>query len=251
MDKHVLVFGGTSEGRTIIQKLVERNICVTASSLTEYGNDQLIEHSLLTKRFGALNTEQMRTLIVDNSYDAVIDATHPYAEEISNHISQACKKQKIRLFRLERKKALKADEGLHFGTIQEACSYLKNKSGKILFTTGSNRIPEIVKILSKDRLIFRILPIKRSLDVAKVANIKESNLLPLNPPFSIKDNVEHIKKHKVKYLVTKDSGINGGCLEKMEAIRETNIELIIIDRPMNIYDTVYYSDEKIIEEIIR
>jgi precorrin-6x reductase len=251
MNKKVLVFAGTLDGRRLIQKLLAKNVYVTASSLTEHGNALLEKHPLLTKRFGAIETQEISEFLESNGFDMVIDATHPYADKISNHILHACQKQNVRLFRLERETAFKPEEGLHFKTIRQACHYLKNKSGHILFTTGSNNIPEIVEILPKDRLIFRILPIKGSIEVAKKSGLGVGNLLPLNPPFSVEDNINHIKKHKVKYLVTKDSGVNGGCIEKSQAAKEMKIELIIIDRPMSLYNHVYYSDEKIIDEIIR
>jgi|GEM_PF-4868613 precorrin-6x reductase len=251
MKKKVLVFAGTIDGRLIIQKLLKKNIQVTASSLTEHGNALLEDHPLLSKRFGPLERQEINKLLDHNGFDMVIDATHPYADRISNHVLQACQKQNVRLFRLEREKAFKPEEGLHFKTMREACHYLNNKSGHILFTTGTNSIPEIVEILPKDRLIFRILPIKGSIEVAKKSGLRAENLLALNPPFRVEDNINHIKKHKVRYLVTKDSGVNGGCIEKSQATREMNIELIIIDRPMSRYNHVYYSDEKIIDEIVR
>ena len=250
MAKNILVFSGTIDGRKLIYKLLRQGFLVTASSLTEYGNNLVEEHPLLTKKFGALGQKEIEDFIETHSFDMVIDATHPYAQEISQNIFKACQIKKKAYVRRERKKAFKAEEGIHFKTMQEACVYLNDQEGNILFTTGSNSISQILDLIEENiRLFFRILPIERSISVAKQCGLADNNIIALNPPFTVEENIHHIKEHAIRYIVTKDSGIDGGCLEKAEAARRTKINLVVIDRPNSVNKDRFYSDEKIIEKI--
>lgn len=64
-------------------------------------------------------------------------------------------------------------------------------------------------------------------------------------PFTIEQNVEHIRKSGAEILVTKESGTTGGYPEKAEAAKLLGVELVTIKRPE---EAGYKIDE--IKEII-
>ncbi len=85
----VLLFGGTSEGRELSEYLVQNEVMHTVCVATEYG-EEVLEHSRYAKVLqGRLNEEQMEALMRREPYAAVVDATHPYAVEVSKNIRAA------------------------------------------------------------------------------------------------------------------------------------------------------------------
>ena len=87
--KEVLIFAGTTEGRRLSEYLVEAGIAHTVCVATEYGEIVLKEHPLVTIHQGRMQEQEIRAFILEKDYAAVIDATHPYAEVITQNIKSA------------------------------------------------------------------------------------------------------------------------------------------------------------------
>ena len=87
----ILIFGGTTEGRelaTVCDKLKLPTILCVA---TEYGKEVLPQFHYVKVSEKRLNTDEIANLIEENRITCVIDATHPYAYEISKNILAAIK----------------------------------------------------------------------------------------------------------------------------------------------------------------
>ena len=110
--QEVLIFSGTSEGRKLAEQLLESQIAVTVSVVTDYGQEvmeQGAENSLLEVHRGRLDLPQMEKLIGSKSWRAVVDATHPFAQQVTQNIAQACANQGCKLWRLLRQADEKMD----------------------------------------------------------------------------------------------------------------------------------------------
>ena len=77
------VFAGTLEGRRLIQALSGRGVSLTASVATGYGESLIDPRPDLTLHTGRMDQNQMREFLEANRFDAVVDATHPYADKVS------------------------------------------------------------------------------------------------------------------------------------------------------------------------
>ena len=86
----ILVFGGTAEGRQVSDYLNERRIPHTVCVATEYGEEVLNPGGLAAVRRGRMNREEMLEFLREQTFEAVVDATHPYAVEVSANIRAAC-----------------------------------------------------------------------------------------------------------------------------------------------------------------
>ena len=76
---NILIFAGTTEGRSLAQYLAHQSIFCHVCVATEYG-EQLIEESTFIKiHAGRLTSGEMKELMKQEAIDLVIDATHPYA----------------------------------------------------------------------------------------------------------------------------------------------------------------------------
>ena len=69
----ILIYAGTTEGRTLAEKLAERGIKSDVSVATEYGNQVMEESEFIHVLQGRLDLEQMMRLYEKNNYDLIIE----------------------------------------------------------------------------------------------------------------------------------------------------------------------------------
>lgn len=246
---NILIFAGTINGRELALALAKGGHQVHVSSASGYGDSLLAKHERLTSSFGKLTMEAMSALILKTKTHCIIDSTHPYAVEISENLIIVAKALGIRLLRYEREQAIDQEQGRHFLTMASACRYLDQQSGNVLFTTGVNDLKNIVHWMDKDRVYVRILPIESSLDLAQASGLDQNQVVAMKPPFSLEQNLAHIKAFNIKYLVTKDSGKEGHIEEKLEAVKTMGIHLVVVDRPVIAFHHLYYSEEAIMKAL--
>ena len=86
----ICVFAGTTEGRELVEFLCEQPISVTACVATEYGETLLPHAENLTVSAKRLDQSEMVAMLSQNAFDLVVDATHPYAEVVTENIAAAC-----------------------------------------------------------------------------------------------------------------------------------------------------------------
>ena len=231
--KKILIFGGTTEGRCIANVLSQSGIFCDVRVATEYGeqvmkeNYSRKENKFLEVNAGRLSLDQMKALC-SKGFDAVIDATHPFALCVSENIKQAS--EGLPLLRFERKTHGEySDFARYFGSMEECAGALKNTSGKILLTTGSKDLhlfckdPEL-----KDRLIVRVLPGLESLKLCLDENLEGKQIVAMQGPFSLQMNKTLLSEYGIQVLVTKESGKTGGFDEKILAAKECSVKCFVI-----------------------
>ena len=84
-----IVFAGTTEGYALCEFLAENHVPVYACAATEYGGSLLKENEFLHVSAGRLKTEDMEELFRREAPEIVLDATHPYAAEVTKNIRKA------------------------------------------------------------------------------------------------------------------------------------------------------------------
>ncbi len=241
----LLIFAGTKNGRELITDLIEDHIII-ASSMSDYGNSLLPNGDNIIKIVGKKSSKDIEDIISSERIDLVIDCTHPYAKEISLNILEASKITGVKTIRFERQSTVSKNLGIHFCSMEDSCRYLNSKAGNILFTTGVNEVLNMVKMVDKRRIYVRVLSVQSSLNKIEESGIDSTHVVLKNPPFTLEENLKHIKEFNIKYLVTKDSGSEGNIHEKIEAVITSGIELLIIDRPVIEYSDIYYTIDEIL-----
>lgn len=230
----IAVFAGTTEGRLLLTQLDKAGFKCLSLVATEYG-EQLIDSSknieVMTGRKDKAAIEQ---LLEKRQPVIVIDATHPFAVAASENIKAACDNKHIRYIRLLREKSTSCDEDLivEVSNTDEAVKYLEALEGKVFVTTGSKELYKYCRLDNyKERITARILSTKESVDIAAELGFSGTNLICMQGPFSEELNYEMLKAANARYMVTKESGVNGGFLEKIKAARRLGIVSIVIKRP--------------------
>ena len=163
--------------------------------------------------------------------DICIDATHPYAVEVTANLKQACGDMGVPYVRFLREESGQAAEAVYVGTAAEAAAFLRETEGNILLTTGTKELPAF-RGLPRERLYPRILPMAENLRLCEEEQIPRRNIIAMQGPFGQALNEALMEQFHIKYLVTKDGGQAGGFSEKIQAAENQRVRAIVIRRPV-------------------
>lgn len=236
----VILFGGTDEGHKIADFLRQNNISHTVCVATEYGAEILGGGRV---RVGRMDAEEMKNFFDNSRVKLVVDATHPYAEKVTENIKASCSCKYIRVLRSDSESV-----GRSFPDAAKAAEYLKGTSGNILITTGSKELWLFSEL--RERAYARVLPSAEALELCRSAGFFGRHVMCMQGPFSKELNGALIREFNIKYLVTKRSGKSGGFEEKIDAAREMGAESVIIERPKSENGISVEEAEKLILELI-
>lgn len=224
---NILIFGGTTEGRLLAQALSQRGLPATVSVATPLGAQELAGLSGITPLVGRKTGAEMAELLKD--FDRCVDATHPYAVEVSRNVRAACEEARVPLRRLLRE-ASAHQMGHWVESPEEAAQWLAERGSNVLLAIGAKELSAFQN-LERERLFPRVLPVVESILACQEAGIPTRNIIALHGPFSQDLNRAMLEQYQIRYLVTKDGGRAGGFEEKAAAAREAGAELVVIGRP--------------------
>ena len=228
-----IVFAGTTEGYAICNFLAENGVSVYACAATEYGGSLLKENEFLHVSAGRLKTEDMEELFHKVAPEIVLDATHPYAAEVTKNIRKACENAGVRYQRVLRPEGDKSGEAVYVESPEEAAEFLSGTEGNIFLTTGSKELAKFTVIPDyKERLFARVLSVPSVIQSCAELGIEGKHLIGMQGPFSAEINEAMLRQFQCSYLVTKDTGLAGGFPEKIEACQRCGATPVIIGRPL-------------------
>lgn len=230
----VLLFAGTIEGRTMAEFLRHRGIPAWVCVATEYGGSLIVEDSTIHVSHERLDEQQMEALMRELDGVLVVDATHPYAAEVTGNIRRAAKQAGCEYLRLLRKGGGKNQgNSVYVESSEAAAEWLNCREGAALLTTGSKELAVFTKVGDYEkRLYARVLSLPKVVEQCADLGFTGNHLICMQGPFSKEMNAAMIRQYGIRYLVTKDTGAAGGFPEKEEAARETGITLVVIGRPV-------------------
>lgn len=234
MNKPIVIFAGTTEGRELCAHACALGATVVACTATEYGMGCLEGIEGLTVVSGRMNQQDMKVRIKDAA--VVLDATHPYATVVSQNISAACAACNVAYKRIVRERVEEAttDEPLYFKDLNAVCEYLASHEGAVLATTGSKELAPFVQIPDyKARVYVRVLPLVSSLAACLDQGFSGSHIIAMQGPFTHEINVALLRSIDARYLVTKDTGNAGGFSEKVRAAQNSHVQLLVVGRPVD------------------
>lgn len=230
----VIIFGGTSEGRMLSECLCRNKIAHTLCVATDYGEEVLEPSEYAHVLQGRLDTQQMADLIQSEQCLAVVDATHPYAVEVSKNIRKACEMTEMKYLRFLRaeESVIDVENDVIVSSAAEAADYLDGQEGAIFLTTGSKELPAFTAgVHEMDRLFVRVLPSVQVVASCRELGLEGKQICAMQGPFSEEMNRALLQQTKASWLVTKDTGVTGGFPEKVRAARSLGVRLVIIRRP--------------------
>ena len=143
----ILIFGGTTEGRVLSEKLSKLNNedSIIVSVASDYGEEMLRGIEGVSVHVGRLDKEQMAAFFRNNRIEVVVDATHPFATEVTENIKDACSETGVRYLRLRRAddksrdtSGIETESGIISESGAEAELKSKNESKKSGINNGSD-----------------------------------------------------------------------------------------------------------------
>ena len=231
----ICIFAGTSEGRSLIEALTGRGAEITACVATEYGEVLLGQHSDVRILAGRMNSEEMTALMRNESFDAVVDATHPYADVVTQNIAAACRESGSTYLRLLRASGMAEGDGAFVPDVASCVQYLQSTEGNILLTTGSKQLPEFCQDPAlRARIYARVLPMQASLQTCADCGIAPDHIIAMQGPFDEELNCAMLRAVNARYMVTKDTGGAGGYGAKIAAAKRAGAQAIVIGRPAQV-----------------
>ena len=225
---NVVVFSGTTEGRSFSRALAALGTVVTVCVATDLGAEEQGSADGITVRAGRLDADEMAALL--RGAALCVDATHPYATEATRNIRAAAAAAGVEYHRLLRPASDLPAGSVVLTDAAQAAAYLADRPGRVLLATGAKELPAFAA-LAPARLYPRVLQTVVGVTACENAGIPHRNILAMQGPFTTELNVALLHQFHISYMVTKDSGAAGGFAEKAEAAAQCGVQLIVLRRP--------------------
>ena len=243
----ILIFGGTSDSLNIIAALEAAGYDYVLSVATTYGKalatekvnklsiaDQAKQRVADSKVLeGRLDQVAMKQLIINRQIKLILDATHPYAIEVSKNAMAVAQEMDLPYIRYERPSLLESvqDENVHIvKDTKEACEVANTLGQNIFLGIGSKTLGAFVSGLEDKKVVVRVLPTSKVIAECEALGLSPENIVGMKGPFSEEMNVALYKHYEINCMITKESGAEGGFLEKVEGCIRQGIQVIVIKR---------------------
>ncbi|MBY0217413.1 precorrin-6A reductase [Paenibacillus illinoisensis] len=251
----ILMLCGTSDARELAVLIQQQGMDVLTSVVTESAAHSLSEAGLQV-RTGRLTIEAMVQLVREKESRAIVDASHPFAEEAHANAMEAAKQAGIPYIRYERTGLAYDDHPLlHVvPTYEEAALKAKELKGSVMLTTGSKTLQIFTKHLLGDpdiRLVARMLPRLDNMEKCGELGVEQRNIIAMQGPFSREMNEALYKHYATTVMVTKESGKTGAVDEKIQSALELGIQVVLISRPEAEFGTVFDEFDGVLSELKR
>lgn len=219
----VLVLGGTTEARLLSHHLdadpdleVTVSLAGRTSAAATYGG---------TTRVGGFGgVDALAEHLVSSRYDAVIDATHPFAATMSAHAATAAHRVSVPLLRVERPpwRPQIGDRWTEVDDVAAAASTLTSLgSRRVLITIGRSGLDAFTSLRNVHLVV-------RSIEAVDDRSSSNIVFIQARSPFDVDDETTLLDHHRIDTLVTKNSG---GDDAKLTAARERHVDVVMIRRP--------------------
>ncbi|MEL7565169.1 MAG: precorrin-6A reductase [Dehalobacterium sp.] len=233
----ILVLGGTSDALEIAAELYRLTKDVTVSTATEYGFEVSRGRFPGQIIFGKMDRKALKSYIKEHGVDYVVDASHPYAENISKNAISVCQELKVDYLRFERPFVEQDKKGMVIcESLEQAGELAEGMPGKVFITTGINNIEKIIaKISDKNRLKVRVLPQSDTIRKLEDLGLNADHIIAMKGPFTEEMNYLMFKEAEAEILICKESGTQGGTDHKLTAASQLDMKIILIRRPNLVY----------------
>jgi precorrin-6A/cobalt-precorrin-6A reductase len=220
--KRILILGGTADARALAEMLLAHGCDVTTALAGVTQSPQLPPGKIRIGGFGG--SAGLAAYLASEAIEAIADATHPFAVQISHHAAAAAAHCGLGYFRLERPawSPQPGDAWIDAQTAERAAALLPT-GARVLLTIGRK---EIAPFLARLDLAGSIRMIEAPASPISAA----WQILRARPPFSFADECRLIIDQSITHLITKNSG--GDILQsKLQAARHCAIKVVMIARP--------------------
>ncbi|GFZ32641.1 cobalt-precorrin-6A reductase [Clostridium zeae] len=242
---------GTSEGKKILSLLNEFTEDIAVSTATNYGGELLKNYKYKILNTKPLDTEDLKQFLIDNKSTILVDASHPYAQVVTENAMKVCKELKVEYIRYERPSVAESykEDIICVESYEELHKNLVGVKGTILNTTGSNNIGKFMDMNLDNRIVHRVLPSTKVMEKCFELGVKTEDVIAIKGPISYQLNLAFIDEYNAKAIVLKDSGVEGGTEEKIKAAIDRELKIFVLERANSLYTNSFCEVEELVEYI--
>ncbi len=229
------LIGGTAESAALARAIASLKLPCTVTVTTAAAEALYPKTPMLRVWVGRLNIGQLEQFFQEQGIVAVLDASHPYAVEISKMAIKVASDRQIAYLRFERpavedradtRQVIALDR---FETLLSG-DYLYQQ--RVLLTVGYKALALFQSWQGRSTLFARILPTATSLEAATAAGFSSDRIIALRPPITTELEKALWRHWNISLVVTKASGVAGGEDIKRAVALELGIPLVLIARPV-------------------
>ena len=221
----ILILGGTTEARRLAEKLASRVDLEVMLSLAGRTASP-VAHAVPIRVGGFGGARGLADHLSAQRIDALIDATHPYANIISANAAAAARKAAVQFVALRRPswKALAGDRWIEVSDARAAVEAIGPASRNVFVALGRNELAPFTAAPQHRYLIRTVDPVDPPLPLANVAYITARG------PFGEADDRALMQAHAIEIVVSKNSG-GAAAYGKIAAARKLGVAVIMLRRP--------------------
>jgi precorrin-6A/cobalt-precorrin-6A reductase len=222
----LLILGGSGEAAALARALRgDARYDVTVSLAGRTTEPVKLPGTIRTGGFGG--SDGLARTLMDEKFDVVIDATHPFADQMKANAIEATRLTGVPLLAIRRPTWVQrdGDNWILVDSIESAAEALGETAKRVFLTTGRDGLRPFVKASQHFYLLRSVEAPEPSELPAHVA------LITARGPFRLDDELALLKQHAVDIIVTKNSG-GEATYAKLEASRALGLPVVMVRRPM-------------------
>lgn len=227
-DRHrtrVLLLGGTTEAAELARCLAADDRFEATLSLA--GRTANPPASPIVTRVGGFGgVAGLTAYLREQKIDVVLDATHPFAAQMSVHAVDACKLAHVALIALERPrwKPFGGDAWTNFASVEDAVEVLPSEPMAIFSGLGRLSLA-VLERAPQHRWVIRVID-----PLVAAPALPQLIIIEARGPFNAHNDIQLFRDHAIKLVLAKNAG-GSASYAKIEAARALSLPVFMIDRP--------------------
>lgn len=217
------MLGGTTEASRLAQALACAGVPAVFSYAGRTGAPQA--QPLPTRVGGFGGVAGLRDFLQAERITEVIDATHPFAAQMSRHAVQACGELAMPLLALERPawQAQAGDRWQHTADLAGARAALPEQPARVFLAIGRQHVEPFLAE-TRHWYLLRLVDPGLTLPEDRGAVVIDRG------PFTTDQDLALMQQHRITHVVAKNAG-GLGAQAKLAAARQLGCPVILVDRP--------------------
>lgn len=218
-----LLLGGTTEASALAALLAAAGI---AARLSLAGRTKAPAAQPLPTRIGGFGgAEGLARYLQEERITHVIDATHPFAAQMSRNAAQACAALNLPLLALSRApwQPQAGDRWQRVPDIAGAVAALDRPAMRVFLAVGRMHL-EAFAAQPQHHYLLRLV------DAPEAVPLPRHDCVVARGPFTLAGDLALMRAHGTELVVAKNAG-GPGAVAKIAAARQLGLPVLMIDRP--------------------
>lgn len=226
MSKNVLILGGTGEASALAHALADKHpeLYVTIALAGETRDPSTMPGHMRVGNFGG--AEGLSKFLIRRGMNMVIDATHPFAAQISQNAVEACHASNVPRLRFDRPQwVLPHNTDIIFVPDAHEAARLVARTSKSAFLTSGRKTLSAFEGVRDVKLLVRMIE-----ESEPPLSLENLSVVYASAPFVEADEINLMRDHQIDTLVSKASG-GDATRAKIDAAAAIGVRIILIRRP--------------------